>query len=121
MGPSTLVENRIKEAIEEGKFDNLSGSGRPLDLEEYFATPEPLRMAFSILKSAKCVPPEVELVNEIARLEHALANATDATERVSLQQSVNRRRIELAVRLERQGRPSPSLAFRLPADGRQSR
>jgi hypothetical protein len=104
MGPRTLVENRIKEAFEEGKFDNLPGSGRPLDLEEYFATPEPFRMAFSILKSANCVPLEVELVNEITRLERALADATDANERASIQDSVNRRRIELAVRLERRRR-----------------
>ncbi|HEX5570651.1 MAG TPA: DnaJ family domain-containing protein, partial [Ktedonobacterales bacterium] len=29
-----LVEQRIQEAREEGKFDNLSGMGKPLRLEE---------------------------------------------------------------------------------------
>jgi hypothetical protein len=101
MWSRTLVENRIKEALEEGKFDNLPGSGRPLDLEEYFRTPEAVRMAYSILKSANCVPAEIDLVNEITRLDRALAGAADADERASLQETLNRRRTELAVRLER--------------------
>ncbi|HEU5236640.1 MAG TPA: DUF1992 domain-containing protein, partial [Pyrinomonadaceae bacterium] len=45
-------DEKIKEAIAKGEFDNLPGAGKPLDLDAYFATPEPLRMGYSILKSA---------------------------------------------------------------------
>jgi hypothetical protein len=52
---------KIKEAIARGEFDNLPGKDKPLDLDAYFATPEHLRMGYSILKSADygdfCLPP----------------------------------------------------------------
>ena len=65
---SRLAENRIREAMADGHFENLPGAGQPLNLDEYFNTPEDLRMAYSILRNARCAPPEVELLNEIARL-----------------------------------------------------
>lgn len=64
---SRVAESRIREAIENGEFENLPGSGKPLNLEEYFSTPEDLRMAFSILKNANCAPAEVELLKEVSR------------------------------------------------------
>ena len=38
-------------------------------------------MAYSILRNARCAPPEVELLNEIARLEQAVAAAANAPAR----------------------------------------
>jgi len=103
---SRIAENRIREAIERGEFDNLPGAGEPLSLEEYFATPEDLRMAYSVLKSANCRPLEVELLNEIARLEQAVAAAPDPTAREPLARQLAHRRAELAILLE--GRPRSS-------------
>jgi len=99
-----LAENRIREAMEQGEFDNLPGAGQPLSLEEYFSTPEDLRMAHSVLKNANCRPLEVELLNEIARLEQAMTAALDATARERLQRELANRRIELAILLERRPR-----------------
>jgi DnaJ-like protein len=74
-----IAELKIREGIAEGKFDNLPNAGQPLDLEEYFQTPAEWRLAYSMLKSAKCLPEEVELLNEIASLERSNAeNAVDA-------------------------------------------
>jgi DnaJ-like protein len=95
------AENRIREAIAEGKFENLARAGEPLNLDEYFSTPEDLRMAYSILKNAKCPPAEVELLNEIARLKEALARADDETTRQPLHHALARRQTELAILLER--------------------
>jgi Domain of unknown function (DUF1992) len=61
-----IAEGRIREAIEQGVFEDLPGAGKPLNLEEYFSTPEEWRVAFSILKTANCTPPEVELLKEIS-------------------------------------------------------
>jgi DnaJ homologue, subfamily C, member 28, conserved domain len=95
-----IAENKIREAMQQGEFDNLPGAGRPLDLEAYFKLPEHLRLAFSILKSANCVPAEVELLNEIARLEQELSEAP--VERApALGRTLTDRRTELAVVLER--------------------
>jgi hypothetical protein len=96
-----LVENQIREAIAEGKFDNLSRAGEPLDLEEYFSAPEDLRMGYSILKNANCAPAEVELLHEIARVKEALENAVDEAARQSLRRTLASRQTELAIRLER--------------------
>ena len=99
-----LAENRIREAMEQGEFDNLPGAGQPLSLEEYFSAPEDLRMAHSVLKNANCRPLEVELLNEIARIELAMTAAPDATARERLQRELANRRIELAILLERRPR-----------------
>jgi hypothetical protein len=101
---SRIAENRIREAIAEGKFDNLSGAGEPLDLEEYFRTPEDLRMAYSILKSANCVPAEIELLHEVRRLERAVADATEDEARRSLQRALTTARTKLALMLEQSHR-----------------
>jgi hypothetical protein len=101
---SRIAENRIKEAMAQGQFENLPGAGQPLNLEEYFSTPEDLRMAYSILRSANCVPAEVELLIEVSRLERAMAETADATARQSLQRALADRRTRLAVALEHTSR-----------------
>jgi hypothetical protein len=98
---SRVAENRIREAMAQGEFDNLPGAGRPLDLEDYFATPEDLRMAYSILRNANCRPAEVELLNEVARLERAIGEMTDAEAKRTLQQTLAARQTELAIAFER--------------------
>jgi hypothetical protein len=104
MAFSHVAEKRIREAIAQGHFDNLPGAGQPLNLEEYFSTPEELRMAYSILKNANCAPVEVQLLNEVARLERAVAETADVTARKELQRELTNRRTELAIVFERRAR-----------------
>jgi Domain of unknown function (DUF1992) len=104
MAFNRIAENKIREAMAEGKFDNLPGAGEPIDLEGYFSAPEDLRMAYSILKSARCAPTEVELLNEITRLQAELMDADDPAARHTLQQTLANRRTELAILLERRSR-----------------
>lgn len=68
MSLEKCVDEKIKEAIAMGEFDNLPGTGQPLDLDAYFATPEHLRMSYSILKNADIIPEEVELLKQIEKL-----------------------------------------------------
>jgi hypothetical protein len=98
---SRIAETRIREAIEQGEFKNLPGAGKPLDLEEYFSAPADMRMAFSILKNANCVPAEVALLKEISRLQQAIAVAPDAGNQQQLQRALVDRQTELAIVLER--------------------
>ena len=98
---SRVAETRIREAIAQGEFENLPGQGKPLNLEDYFSTPEDLRMAFSILKNANCAPVEVELLNEVARLQQALADASDAAAKQEFQRTLAQRKTQLAIALER--------------------
>ena len=100
MGWERIAENRIREATQRGEFDNLPGAGRPIDLEGYFQLPEDLRVPFSILKSANCVPAEVELLNEIAALERQLAAAAEDVQ-PPIRRALADRGTQLAVILER--------------------
>ena len=98
---SRIAESRIREALERGEFANLPGEGKPLNLEAYFSTPEDLRMAFSIVKNAKCAPVEVELLNEVSRLQRAITEAADAAKKQELCAALVQRQTELAMALER--------------------
>jgi hypothetical protein len=63
-----IAERKIEEAMQEGKFDDLPGKGKPLPLdEEWFAPPE-LRPAIRLLKSAGVLPDWMERAREIERL-----------------------------------------------------
>ena len=62
-----IIEERIRAAQKKGVFENLEGSGKPLNLEDDRHIPEDLRLAHKILKNADCLPPEIELKKEIVR------------------------------------------------------
>lgn len=63
-----LIERRIDEARRQGAFDDLPGSGRPLELDDDGLVPEDLRVAYRILKNAGFVPPEVEALRDVDAL-----------------------------------------------------
>lgn len=60
-----LVEEQIRKAMERGDFDNLEGTGKPIDLSENPYEPADLRMAFKILKDNDFVPYWIQLGNDI--------------------------------------------------------
>ncbi len=95
-----IAERKIRDAMAEGAFDDLPGSGAPIDLDAYFSTPEPLRLALSVLRSARCLPAEVELLNEIADLDRRIAAAPDDITRADLRRRAADRRMQLAIALE---------------------
>ena len=60
-----LVEQQILQAQERGEFDNLSGAGKRLNLEENPLQPAELRMPYKILKDNGFAPYWIELGKEI--------------------------------------------------------
>jgi hypothetical protein len=95
MSIERLVENKIREAMEKGEFDNLPGRGLPLDLTAYFNTPSDLRLGFAMLKGAQFVPPEVELRRELERLQEQLAQCTDEGRRAALKAEIKGHTLKL--------------------------
>ena len=75
-----LAEQRIRDAQARGEFDDLPGSGRPLDLEDDPLVPEELRVAYRLLKNAGFVPPELEARGEIRALEKLLEGVHGSAE-----------------------------------------
>jgi DnaJ homolog subfamily C member 28 len=76
------TEDQIRKAIEEGKFDNLPGKGKPLRLDENpFEDPE-WRLAHKILRDGGYSLPWIEARQEIeAALQSARQGLSRAWER----------------------------------------
>lgn len=77
-----IAERRIQEAQERGDFDDLPGVGRPLQLEDLSHVPQELRMAYTILRNANCLPPELAERKEIQKLADLLESCEDECVRV---------------------------------------
>ncbi len=90
-----LAEQRIVEAQRKGEFENLAGKGKPLELEDYSALPEDLRMAYHVLKNANVLPPEAELLKDIRILEDLLKHVEDEGEKKALAKSLQWKVIRL--------------------------
>ena len=95
------ADEKIKEAIAKGEFDNLPGKGKPLNLDAYFATPEHLRMGYSILKSADIIPEEMELLKRIECLKKSLDSCISQIEKRAIQRQLSEKITNFNLRMER--------------------
>ena len=100
-----LAEERIREAMDRGEFDDLPGRGEPLELENDSHLPEDLRIAYKILKNADCLPPELQLRKEIHTTQQLLAGMTDTQQKYKQLQKLN----FLIMKLNMMRRVSPLL------------
>jgi hypothetical protein len=100
---SKSIDEIIREAMSRGEFDNLKNKGKPLNLDEYFETPEEARMAYAMLKSADILPIEVELLKEIEVLEQKLKAATDEAKIKQLRNDIETRRLKYNLLMDKLG------------------
>ena len=100
-----IIEKRIKEAQDNGDFDNLPGKGKPIHLEDDRNIPEELRLTYKILKNADCLPPELELRKEIRTMEDMLENIPDEKEKFRHIKKINYKIMQLNM----MGKGSPLL------------
>ena len=101
-----LLEDHIGRSLADsassGELRSAPSYGKPLDLGDgYDETPIDLRMGMKVLKDAGVVPPEVELMQQLAALRVAAEQATDAEEARRLQQRASDLQQAIAMRLER--------------------
>ena len=101
MSLGKFIEEQIKKAIDAGEFDNLEGAGKPLDLDGYFAAPEDLRMGYSVLKSNKFVPAEVDMLKEIGELKEKVRSCMDEIERKKLDKILQEKTLAFTMLMER--------------------
>jgi hypothetical protein len=76
-----IADKKIREAMDNGEFDDLPGRGKPLLLEDDSHIPQDIRLAHKILKNADCLPPELELRKEIFTVEELLDGIRDEKEK----------------------------------------
>lgn len=101
-----LLEDHIGQSLAQSvKTGELSGApsyGKPLNFGDgYDETPAELRMGMKILKDAGVVPPEVELMQQLAALRAAAGQAADPAEARRLQQKAGEMQQAISLRLER--------------------
>jgi Domain of unknown function (DUF1992). len=101
MSLGKFIEEQIRNAIEAGEFDNLEGAGKPLDLDSYFNTPEDLRMGYSVLKSSKFVPEEVESLREIGEIKEKVKTCADEEEKRKLNKILQEKQLAFSLLMER--------------------
>ena len=86
-----LADRRIEEAMREGKFDNLAGRGKPMDLEPMPAD-ENARLAWwaiRLMKNADYTPDEVRLRKQIDTLKDELPKATTEAKVIAVVTAIN--------------------------------
>jgi DnaJ homologue, subfamily C, member 28, conserved domain len=95
------TEEAIRKAIERGEFENLKGKGKPLNLDDYFDTPEDTRIGYSLLKNAGFVPEEVELLNQITEIKARIKETTNESDRKVLYRKLLDVQLKYDLRMER--------------------
>jgi hypothetical protein len=101
MSLEKFIDEKIQEAMAKGEFDDLPGKGKPIDLSDYFATPEDRRITYSLLKNASVLPEEGELLKEIETLKRRLADCRDQKLAAGLRKTLNESVLKLNLALER--------------------
>lgn len=97
-----IVEAIIKDAMERGEFDNLPGKGKPVDLSEYFETPEEVRLAHSLLKNAGVTAREVDPLKEIADLKQVLTAVLNEQKKAEIEKQIRQKQLDFSLMIERQ-------------------
>ena len=92
---SRIAERKIIQAIEHGEFDHLENAGKPVDLDDDAGIPQDLRLAYRVLKNSGCLPPELELRNEIITLRDLLRTIDDDRERIKKLRELNFKLLKL--------------------------
>ena len=96
------IAQSLRESLASGELQSAKSWGKPLDLNDGYAqTPEELRMAFKALKDAGFVPPEVELMKQVAALRESINAAPDAPEAEAMRQRASELQQHIALRLEK--------------------
>ena len=96
------IGRSLAESARSGELQAAPSYGKPLNFGDgYDETPAELRMGMKVLKDAGVVPPEVELMQRIAKLDKRAAAESSPEVAASLRQEAADLRLALQMRLER--------------------
>ena len=99
------IGRKLRESQASGELRAAPSYGKPLDFGDgYDQTPAELRMGMKVLKDAGVLPPELQLMRDIAALRASLQGAPDdeATRAAGLRLQALQQ--QLSMQLERLGR-----------------
>jgi|WetSurSiteA1Bulk_404760.scaffolds.fasta_scaffold61389_1 hypothetical protein len=95
------TEEVIRNAIERGEFGNLKGKGKPLNLNDYFNTPEDIRLAYTLLKNSGYIPDEVQLLNQISEIKRKIPEEKNESQLKELRKQLRDVQLKYDLRMER--------------------
>ncbi len=97
------IADALRLAQESGELSAAKSFGKPLDFGDgYDETPEELRLAFKVLKDSGYVPPEIEMLHELAALRKELEGLDpDSAQAEALRRKVNEMQVKVSLRVER--------------------
>ncbi|MDQ0113209.1 DnaJ family domain-containing protein [Paenibacillus harenae] len=98
-----LAEEKIREAIRKGEFDNLPGAGKPLPPDDMDSVPEELRVGYKLLKNAGMLPEEMQLRKEMITLGDLISACQNDTERKKLQGQLSAKKLRYQTLMSERG------------------
>ena len=104
MSLEKLIDQMIREAMQEGEFDHLEGTGKPVDLSSYISTPEDLRAGHAVMKNAGVIPEEMELLKEAQTLRQELDSCETEEGRRALKKRLGEKMLRYNLLRERESR-----------------
>ncbi|SIT83583.1 DnaJ family domain-containing protein [Edaphobacillus lindanitolerans] len=106
-----LIEDAIRKAREEGKFEHLPGRGKPLPKDEFEHLPADIRMAVRILKNSgyddEAMFVQKEMTELGSRINHAPADT-----KTELEAAYNKQMKKMNSLLSKKGVSTNSSAFK---------
>ncbi len=96
-----FAEERIKNAIKDGEFDNLPGKGKPLQLEDMSQVPAELRTGYKILKNAGVLPEEVQLKKDMVTIQDLIDACDDESEKQEMKKRLNEKMLRFTSIMEK--------------------
>lgn len=96
-----LAEDKIREAIAAGEFDDLPGKGKPLNLDAYFAVAEEWRVGVSLLKNSGFLPQEMQLLKDVEELRAQLPQVSDVSRRKHIEREIHEKTLQYDLLAER--------------------
>jgi hypothetical protein len=99
----TLAEEKIREAMRKGEFDNLPGAGKPLPPDDMDNVPEELRVGYKLLKNAGILPEEMQLRKEMITLGDLISACQNDTERKKLQGQLSAKKLRYQAIMSERG------------------
>lgn len=99
---NSLAEQKIGESINAGDLENLEGAGKPIDFTLDEHVPTEVRAIYRVLKHANVLPPEVQLRQDLVRVETLMQSIQNDAEKDTLGRALKRAQLKLAL-LSQQG------------------
>lgn len=99
----SIAEEKIRESMCKGEFDNLPGAGKPLPPDDMASVPEDLRVAYKLLKNAGMVPEELQLRKDMVTLGELIEVCRDDAERVKFQNELAVKKLRYQMLMSKRG------------------